>query len=245
MADEDKKKEAPPETPKEDKPSEESTPEKVEEKILLGKFKSQDELADAYKEMEKKYGEQSEEVRQARDFAQVVQPLLDEIRSDPELFKQLDEKLRERGQTSDTSKADAKGDEKVTDQDEVRTVASDLILARFEEKYGIDKLPAEEGKTIRSKIGDVIFELTGKTMKGVDLRRLGPVLENAYVLARKDSLIDKSKLEALVSARDDAGGIPSVPSSPGKGETVLTSEEASVAEKMGLTREQYLEGKKV
>jgi hypothetical protein len=238
-----KKNEAPPEALKEDTPTKEPEP-KQEEKIL-GKYKTQDELVEAYEKAEKKLGEQGDELRQGREFAQVVQPLLDEIRSDPELFKQLDEKLRSKGQPTDSAKDETKGDEKTTTQDESRQAVSDLILAKFEEKHGIDKLSADERRTLRNKIGDVIHELTGKTFNGVDLRRLDGVLENAYILANKDSLIDKSKLEALSPAREvDEAGIPSVPSSPGKAETVLTSEEADIAGKIGLTREQYLEGKK-
>jgi len=240
-----KKDEAPPEAPKEDTPTTEPEPEQKEEKIL-GKYKTQDELVEAYKELDKKLGEQGDELRQSREFAQVVQPLLDEIRSDPELFKQLDEKLRKRDQPTESAQDETKKDEKATAQDESRQAVSDLILAKFEEKHGINRLPTEDRTKMRNRIGDIIFELTGKTLNGVDLRRLDGVLENAYILANKDSLIDKSKLEALSPAKEvDEAGFPSVPSSPGKAETVLTSEEADIAGKIGLTREQYLEGKKV
>jgi len=235
-----KEEKAPPETPKEEKQEEESAP---EEKIL-GKFKTQDELVKAYEEAETKLGKQGEDIRQSREFATVIQPLLDEIRSDPELFKQLDERLRKKGKPAETPDK-TKGEEKAVDQDENRQAVSDLVLAKFEEKYGIDKLPADERREVRNKIGDIIHELTGQPFTKVDLRRLGTVLENAYVLANKDKLIEKSKLEALVSAKEvSEGGIPSVPSSPGKAETVLSSEEADIAGKIGLTREQYLEGKK-
>jgi hypothetical protein len=239
-----KKDKAPPETPKEDTPAKESEP-KQEEELILGKYKTQDELVEAYKKSEKKLGEQGDELRQGREFAQVVQPLLDEIRSDPELFKKLDEKLREKGQSTESAQDETKGDEKTTTQDESRQAVSDLILAKFEEKHGIDRLSTDERKKLRNKIGDVIHELTGKTFNGVDLRRLDGVLENAYILANKDVLIDKSKLEGLSPAKEvDEAGFPSVPSSPGKAETVLTSEEADIAGKLGQTREQYLEGKK-
>jgi len=230
----------------EDKPEGEPAPEQKEwEKLTEGKFKSEDELAKAYKELETMSGKQSEEVRQSREFEAVVRPLLVEIRADPELFKQLDERLRKGKPTEPLKEPEAKGDEKVTDQDEMRTVASDLVLARFEERHGIDKLSPDKRSEMRQKIGDVIYDLTGKPFTGVDLRRLGGVLENAYILANKDTLIEKSKLEALASAQEvtDAG-IPSVPSSPGVTEETLTSEEADVAGKLGLTREEYLAGKK-
>jgi len=174
-----------------------------------------------------------------------VQPLLDEIRDDPKLFKQLEERLEKRNAPAIDSKAEASGEEKATQQDEIREFASDTVLARFEEKHGIDKLPADERKTVKQKIGNTVRELTGKTIHEVDLRRLESVLNNAYIIANKDDLVSKSKLEALESDKEvDEASFPSIPSSPGKGETVLTAEEAKVADKMGLTRDQYIEGKK-
>jgi len=248
MADEIKEeKKTPPEAPKEeDKSKKEPAPkEDTWQEIMVGKFTSPEELAKGYKELEKKFGKQSEEVRQAQEFATIVQPLLDEIRTDPELFKMLDERLRKRSEPTEPSEAKAKGEEKATAQDEMRSVASDLILARFEERSGIEKLPPDERRAIRQSIGDIVYKLTGQSFANVDLRRLPEVLENAFVLVKEKGLIDKSKLEALISAKGvEEAGIPSVPSSPGKAETALTSEEAEIAEKLGLAREQYLEGKK-
>jgi len=224
------------------KVSELSKEEKAWTKIVGGKFKTEDELAQAYKDLEGKLGTQGDELGQLREFANLTQPLLAVIQDDPELFKKIDEKLK--GQ-SDTSKSKPSGDEKAISQDEIRTTASDLVINRFEEKYGIDKLPTDEREKLRRAIGDEVRELTGAGFNAVDLRRLPAILEKAYILANKDKLIEKSKLEALVSAKGlEEAGIGSLPSSPGKGAETLTPEEAKVADKMGLTREQYLEGKK-
>lgn len=232
-------KKAPPET-RGDKQEKESEP---KDKIL-GKFKSVDDLEKAYKEAEEKIGKQGDELRQSREFTQVVQPLIDEIRNDPELFKQLDEKLRSKDTDAKTQDKPSDGDKKVVDQ-ETRAATSDILLAKFEEKHGIDKLPADEKKDMRQKVGDVVYRLTGARLEGVDLRRLGPVLEDAYILANKDALIEKSKLEALASAKEaDEASIPGMPSSSGKTDTTLSSEEAETADKLGLTRKQYTEGKK-
>jgi hypothetical protein len=211
--------------------------------LVGGKFTTEAELAKAYKEIERKFGEQSDEVRKTREFAEVINPLLEEIRADPEIFNKLDERLRKKGQpdTSQPTSADNKGKA----ADDVRSVASDLVLARFEEKHGIDKLTPDEQKSMRQKIGDVILELTGNTLSNVDLRRLGPVLDNAYVLANKDKIIEKSKLEALASAQGvEEASISSIQSSSEKGEATLTPEEARTADRLGLSRQQYLEGKK-
>lgn len=241
MADKDKTEKVPPTSQEEDTPKGE-TP-KTEE-LILGKYKSQDELVDAYKEAENKLGEQGDELRQGREFAQVVQPILDLIRNDPELFKQLDEKLRD-GKSDESSKADTKGKESTVVQGENRKAIADLMLAKFEEKYKIPQLSPEDARKLRGKVADQIYRTYGKVYHEVDLTKLDAALEDAYLLANKDKLIEKSKLEGSDLATEDEGGIPSISSSPGKGGTVLTSEEATVAEKLNLTREQYLEGKKV
>lgn len=215
-------------TPTEDTPNEESAPSDTEWKDMVGgKYSTPKELAKAHKELEKKLGELGDKVKQGEDFAQAVQPILELARQDPEVFKVLDEKLRK----IESKPASEQSDHEVK---EVKTVASDLILARFEEKHGIDKLGDSEQKQLRANIGTIISELTGQNLNNVDLRRLPMILDRAYTLATA-----KSKPES-----SDDGMLPPISSSPGKQEKTLSQEEASVAAKMGLTREQYLEGKK-
>lgn len=220
-----------------------NTPAESEWRKLTGeKYKTPEELAKAYKDMETKFGQNSEEVRKAREFAEVINPLLEEIRNDPEIFNKLDEKLRKKGQpnTTPNTPADTK-----QQSEEMRVVAQQILLDKFEQKRGIDKLTADEQKTMRNKIGETIVKLTGTDMNHVDLRRLNDVLDNAFILANQDTLVDKSKLEAMTSAREnDDGSMPSIPTSPGKNGDTLTSEEARVADRLGLSREQYLDGKK-
>jgi hypothetical protein len=227
----------------EQKPITEAKTEKIEkefvEKVYAGKFKTADDLEKAYAEMEKKQGEMGTELGQAREFMTVLQPLLDEIRDDPKLFAELDKRLRDKSGDKSESVSDKEGSE------EVRETAADIVIARFEEKYGVDRLPDEERRELRKKIGDEVFELTGKQLTKLDLRRLPTVLDKAYFLANKEKLVEKSKLEALSEARNNnAAAIGSMPSSGGKSETTLTHEESKIASKLGLSTEQYLEGKK-
>jgi len=207
------------------------------EELTGGKYKSAEDLAKAYKEAEKTIGTQSEEVKQVREFMSVAQPVFDVIKDDPTLFKAIDEKLRK-----DTPK-DADAKDKTTNQEEVVTATRDVLRMRFEEQHGFSKLSADEQKKLRSAIGNEIFELTGKDINGIDLRRLSPVLEKAYILA-KNGITDKSTREAIEEAEKTDASISSIPSSGGKAEGVLTPEEAKVAEKLGITREQYLSNKK-
>lgn len=206
-------------------------------KVVDGKFTSPTEVAKAYKELERKYGEQSAEVKQAREIMTSISPVLETIQNDPELFKLLEQKLNNDSPKDPANKTKPTAESSESD---VKQVAADLLLARFEETHGIDKMEPEERRALRQSIGDHIYELTGTNLNGVDLRRLGKTLENAYILAKyKSKSAGSSETEA-----EDRASISSIPSKAGKQETTLSPEEAAVAQKMGLTREQYLEGKK-
>jgi len=212
-------------------------------KIVEGKYKNPEELAKGYKELEKKLGDQGVEVGQAREFIDQVKPILELVRDDPALFAAVDAKLKEKMSPKNSPQSDSQPDK---GQEENRTATSDLVIARFEEKYGIDKLPDEERKALRGRIGSEVLEMTGTSLDKVDLRRLNSVLEKAYILANKEENDKKTKLEAQIEAQaNQEAGISSLRSSSPKTEEItLTPEEARVATKMGLTREQYLEGKK-
>jgi hypothetical protein len=221
-----------------------STPEDWKQ-LTGGKFKTEAELAKSYKDLETKLGQNSEEIRRSKEFAELMNPLLEEIRNDPEVFNKLDEKLRKRGQPNETpaDKTDTKG--KVDSLDEVRNVTSEMIRVDFEGRHGISELSPDEQKDMRRKIGDTILRLTGQPFDKVDLRRLGGVLEDAWFLANKDQLVDKSKLESLAATRGvDEASISAIPSSGKKGETNLTPEQAKAAAKLGLSRDQYIAGMK-
>ena len=224
------KKVTPDKTQKETQPQNESVDNEWQN-ITEGKYKNPTEVAKAYKELESKYGEQSKEVAQAREFMTTVYPILEEIKNDPELFKKLEDKLK----AKDEPEPDKKDDK--TQTEETRDTLRELTIAQFEKKHGLNKLSPEERNTISRNIGDVMYELTGQKFKDVDLRNLKKNLENAYIIV-------KHRSKSSGSDSEDRGSMSSVPGSPGKGKKALNSEEASIADKLGLTREQYLEGKK-
>lgn len=237
---EDKNKKVPSDTPNADDKTNNGDALKQQLKDLTGgKFSSPEDLAKAYKELETKLGEQSVEIKEVREFMSVAEPVFTVLKNDEKLFKAVDEKLREPNKDSD--KPDAK--DKTIDQDELKSTTRDMLRMQFESKHNFSKLSASQQTELRAEIGKVIHELTGTDFERIDLRRLNPVLENAYTLA-KGRIKDESTQEALAEAEKDDGTLSSLPSSGGKTEKVLTQDEASVAEKLGLTREQYLEGKK-
>jgi hypothetical protein len=238
MADKPEEKEAPSEAPKtEETADKEKALDQSINNLTDGKFKSVEDLAKAYKEAESKIGEQGDEIRQVREFMSVAQPVFDVIRDDQELFKTIDTKLRQ------PSKETKESTDTATDQEDVRSSTRNMIVDSFEAKHNITKLPADEQRKFRNAIGEEIRELMGTGYDRIDLRRLNSVLEKAYILA-KDRIKDKSTLEALEELEQtEEGSISSIPSKGSKEGPTLTPDEASVAEKLGLTRDQYLSGK--
>jgi len=200
--------------------------------VVGDKYKSPEELAKAYKDLESKLGQQSEDVRKSKEFQEVVRPILEEIRKDPKIFEALDKRLR--NQEPDNTQPN----DTANKIDEPREAVADMIRLNFEKKYGIDRLSPEDAADARKKIGEAIVDSTGKSFNQIDLRQLERVLDNAYLIANKDKLVRKEALD------EATGSIPSVPSSPGTSVETLSPEEAKVAESLGLTRDQYISGKK-
>jgi hypothetical protein len=237
---EDKSKQVPSGTPSTDDKTNNGDALKQQLKDLTGgKFDSLEELAKAYKESQTKIGEQGEEVRSVREFMSVAEPVFEVLKKDEKLREAVEKKLV--NQEDDSPKADAK--DKAIDQDEVRDSTREMLRLQFETKHNFSKLPASEQSKLRAEIGKVINELTGTDFNRIDLRRLGPTLENAYTLA-KSRITDKSTQEAIAEAEKDDGALSSMPSSGGKDVKTLSQEEATVAEKLGLTRDEYISGKK-
>lgn len=207
-------------------------------KITEGKYKTASDLHKAYKELEKKMGDISEEVRQSREFAKIVQPILSEIQNDPEIFDKIDKKLKD--PKTDGKTEDKKDDSKANA--EVRDKMSDIIVAGFEDKHNFSDLSKEDQKTLRNAIGNEIMELTGRKLADIDLRAQSNILEKAYKLVK--GTIKLSYQDETDDDKNNDGAIGTIKSSREKGDSVLSSEEASVASRLGLTREQYVAGKK-
>lgn len=219
---------------KQTKPNEEKP---AEWKTIAGdRFKTEAELAKAYKELETKFGQQSDDIRKGREFAETVAPVLEIIKNDPDAFKLIDEKLRN-AQTPKEGKDKTAKEEKA--DKELRDTAQAILMKDFEGGHNFANLSKDEQASLRGKIGSLVQELTGQNVNEVDLRRLPSVLDKAYILATQSNKHTDQEEET-----EPEGAISSMPSSKGKTEARLTPEERTVASKLGLTAEQYLSGKK-
>lgn len=206
--------------------------------------KTTEEIFKMYSEAERKIGEMSAEVRQARETQAKYQPILDTIWENPDLFTAVESALQKNA-TSPSGETKTQVQPPV--QDETRTATEGLIISRFEDRYGINKMADAERVELKQKIGQEILDLTGQSLSQLPLNRLETVLEKAYVLANKDKLREAGKLEGLAEANENnAGAFGAIPSSSSdRTESVtLSAKEREVANKLGIGPEKYLEGKK-
>jgi hypothetical protein len=246
--------EAPASGQAETKPQE--APSEVPEKF---KGKSPQEIAKMYVELEGKIGDQSKEIGEAREYQRKMDAVLQAIWSDPNLYNQVDLQIKKISgvdvpdtKPPEVPKAPEKPDEKkdqVPQPDlDTRKAMESQIINDFFRRYGIDQMEPEKRRESQVKIGTALAEMLdpgGKKsyqqiMTEVSLQKLPRFLENAYIIANKDSLTTQAVGKA------DEGAIGSIPSSgSGVAETLtLSPEEREIAKKQGITEEKYLTRKK-
>lgn len=192
-----------------------------------------------------------------KEYQNRVNPVIETIWSDPELFKQVEEKHKKRlsGDTkpSDTPPPDTKPPTD-TDVDTRNAVIRDIVDT-FSDKYGITKLESKEKGEMNTKVGTMLKDLLdpkgnkrdlSAVMEDVSLTKLPFYLEQAYYLANKDSMMAAAKEQGKKELQDASLGIiGSFSSTSIEPDTVvLSAKEKQIAENMGVSQEKYLARKK-
>lgn len=208
--------------------------------------KTPEEIASMYTSLEKKFGEHSKEVKEARKWLEeraVINELLNE---DKELYSAFEAKLTKKYQPNTESSGEAKPDPVVTD---LRRGEENRIIGEFRANLGIDKLDKEKQSEVMKKVSNELAEMLdpggtkpiSSILSSVSVSKLPKLLEKAYFLSHMDSLIDKGRLDP------DMASIGSIAtSSSGKSDPIgtLTEREREIAQKLGVAPEKYLERKK-
>lgn len=226
--------------------------------------KSPEEIAKAYQELEKKFGETSEEVASARKVMEQNDTLLRAIWSDPDLYRQVEQGVKKytSGEVLPETKPNdkpPKGDEgsKESQVDQVadlKVASENRVLNEFAVKYGYNTLPEKERKDSYARLAVTLAELVdpgGKKsvrqiLNNIPTSKLPRYLENAHFIANKDKFLEKAKDSGRVShLENQEGSIGSFAASSGKAKTgvELTSREREVAQKMGVSEENYAKRK--
>jgi len=221
--------------------------------------KSTEEVLKSYNELQKKLGEQATEVGELRSFRDQMDPVLQAVWADPDLYGKLDNKIKEmRGfgvLAKEEAKEDGKGKTEVPSADlDTRRALENQIIADFERRYGIDQLAQNQRREMHVKIGNSLADLAdpggkmtyAEIVNTISLQKLPRYLENAYFIANKENLIETAKLEALTANKvNQQASIGSIPASSGmSSELELSASEREAAQKMGIPVAKYLARKK-
>jgi len=208
--------------------------------------KSPEQIVEMYTNLEKKFGEHSKEVNEAKKYLQEREVINKVLSEDKELYSMFEKRLKNLYDPKSESDGEVKPDPVVTD---IRRSEENRAIADFQKNLGIDKLDKEKRSEVMKKVSNELAEMLdpggnkniGQIISGVSLSNLPKLLENAYFLAYKDNLVDKGNLDP------DLASIGSIATaSSGKSDPInsLTEREKEIAEKLGVKPEKYLERKK-
>lgn len=234
------------------------TPEKL-------KGKSAEEITKMYLEAEKKIGEQSTSVAEAKKLKEQTDVMLKAIWSDPDLYRKVEsgintylsgEKLPDTRKKTKPKKGgeEAKGTEMSPEVADIRKATENRILGEFRSNLGYNNLPAKESQEKFTKTAVVLAELLDPSGKksvkeivaGVPLDRLPKYLRYAHRIAHSADAEKQATRSALASAEENkAASIGSFPASSGKakGKIQLSNRERKTALAMGISEEDYAKQK--
>ena len=234
-------------------------PYKLPEKF---KGKSHEEIANAYVELEKKMGDQSITISEAKKLQEQTDTLLKAIWSDPDLYRQVEAGVKKyaTGDTLPDKRTPNKGDEEAKEQEvdsvikDVRVAQETQILNKFATDFGYNNLSQEERKAAYNRLTVSLAELVdpngkkpvAQILKEIPLSRLPKFLENAHFMANKESMIQNARRSGSISNKEnEMATIGGFPASNGKRESsvTLTNREREIAQKQGISEEKYLKRK--
>ena len=236
------------------------------------KGKTAEELAKMHMEAEKKLGEQSSEVAEARkkvDDAlklqadavkarETLQELTELIFADPERIKAVEAwYTKKTGQSADQKqdgqKSPSDGSAPLSQTspqvEDTRRALQDQIFDEFYVKHGISNLPAKEKQEALQKISSEfadLFDPTGKmTISQIVANRPLVSLRRDLDKAFRLSNIGESSQGADAQSENDQAAIGSLAGKTiREDEMKLSAAEETMAKKLGISPEKYLERKK-
>jgi len=185
-----------------------------------------------------------------------VDPVLQTLYSDPELFNTVLDKHNKRlGIATPPANPDPANPNPAPPVDtDTRQAVLTNTFRDFEKEKGMVALTDDARKDLNGKIlgelKDMLDPMGNKTLdqalKDVSLSKLPRFLEKAYDLATKDEQIHAAAEAAKAKTLEESAGIiGSMPSgSVDTSEVGLSAKEKEVARKMNISEEQFLENKK-
>jgi len=213
---------------------------------LPEKFKGKDvkDIVKSYEELEKKFGETSRTVEEARRYEKQVQEWESLLQRNPDLYNAaLEARKKELGQNP--SKEENKSNEARPVSTESDQYLRSKAMASFEGKF-LSNFDADKKKDLYEKTARKFMDMRDpggvKDFKSIlqetPLSQLDGFLEDAFFLATRDAAISSGNSQ-------DFASIGSMPSSNRKSEANdLTEDEKAAAGIFGMTPEEYKKYKK-
>jgi len=217
--------------------------------------KSNQEIVKMYGELERKMGEASTNIEQRDQLIKQMNVVLAAIGKNPDREKMVKAWIKEVSEGSDGEDKKEENIETIKVNDTRKALENDIIR-KFEGRYGLDKMAGEEKKGAHMKIGQALWDLVdpeGKyksydeMMDHVPLQKLDKMLENAYWISNRDIISEKVRLQDEAKRREANGGAIGSISSVNIGqsdEITMSTEEIKAAEKLGISKEKWIERKK-
>lgn len=207
-----------------------------------------------YGDLERKLGEQSTTIAEAKQIKQNMEVIAKAVATDPDLANRLekaaqkvmygkDDDKNDDGKNKDDGEVRSKPDPRV---DEMRRVTESKIIDEFANGHGIDT-KSDKGKEMMKEIGKTLADLVDpsgtktvqQVLDSIGLEHLPKALENAFWVANKDAVVEgKSEVDFASIGRMSSSNSKSEPREG------LTESEKAVAKKLGVSEKDYLAYKK-
>lgn len=211
------------------------------------KGKSASDIAKSYLELERKLGENSQEVNLTRQYLANWEALGKVIQQNPVLLQAIEQEIAKVSQT----KQEAPNPEaQAPKRDDTRLAVESSLINDFERRFGIDQLPSEDRGKLQQRIGLELVEMldpkgdktTRQVLDDISLERLPRYLEKAYKLATDGDRKERERAQAILEARrNNEASLGSIPSSGVNSQTKeLTPEQKKVARRLNISEEKYL-----
>lgn len=204
------------------------------------KGKTYEDIVKMYGEAQSQLGKVSGEVGELRKFREQMNPVLEVITEDKDVYDKIDTTLKKK---AGVVVPEVTPDPTVEKIDETRSVVEGQIINQFADKNRLNGLDEDTRKKVFTGVGQELVRMydpsgkltTKEVLSKINLSTLPDALENALILVQH-------KAGIKIDPAAEIGSIPS--GSVSTRVDKLTADEARVAKKMGLSEEEYLANKK-
>lgn len=223
--------------------AQDNAPKADEDKLYLGKFKTPEDMAKSFVELENKLSQQGEDLNKLRQFQSEAYPIIDIVYGNDEIMSQIRQAADAKYAPPEEPKENGKNEGDKTPQVDPKIREQEAYLRQraiedFKRKHGLEVLSTED----YSKVEEALTNVMGRWIipgTQVPLDKVSNLLEDAYSIVRSDKLVEDKVLESLATSQTNqrATMSPMTGESPSDSGAELTETERKFAEKLGVKPE--------